>query len=347
MPIPRKFPTLAVLVTAFALLAAPAAADAALTFVRNPLKPAVYVANDNGTQPRKVGPGTNPHMAPDGNSVAYLREGPGHAQELAIAPVAGGPSRTLLNGFRGSNDLAFSPDSSQILAQRGPEIGKRKLVLLDLASGAQAVVASGFFNGFSFSPEGDEFVYGKAPTEKYPPRSDLYRYSIATGKTTRLTKDRASESPLWGPSGNGQAEIYFVKQLEAKKRQYGPKNEIYSISPNGGGAKRITHTRVGPLLQGLVPIAIDAEEKNLLAEFVGQDTSYAVKVNARSGAQKPVLKATENGFVGGALSTSGATVLGFTGGFIGDRKQNVATVAWSGGGPKILVRNAYEPDWSF
>ncbi len=304
------------------------------------------MADDDGSKPRRVGPGSSPHMAPDGSAVAYLREGRGNAQELVLAPRAGGKPRLLMRAFREPFNVAFSADSQQILAQRGPEIGKRKLVLIDVASGAQTVVASGFFNGYSFSPAGDEFVYGMASSERYPPRTDIFRYSIVSGRVARLTKDRSSESPLWGPRGD-RARIYFVKQLGASKRKYGPKNEIYTMNPTGRGVRRLTHTKVDPLLQGLVPIAIDDEEKHLLAQFVGQDTSYAVKVNARTGAQKPLLKAAENGFVGTALSVDGAAVLGFTGSYFeGSGRLNVATVPWAGGRSKVLVKNAYDPDWS-
>ncbi|MBK5219142.1 MAG: hypothetical protein JJE35_05080 [Thermoleophilia bacterium] len=342
MPTPPKSKTFAALLVAAALLAIPASASATLTFVRNPLSPVVYVANDNGSDPRTVGSGSNPHVSPDGNSVAYLREGPGHAQELVIANVAGGKARTLLKGFRNAFYLAFSPDSTQIAALRGPELGQRKLVLIDVASGAQTVIASGFFNGFSFSPEGDELAYGRAASESYPQKSDVYRYAIAAGKATRLTKDHRSQDPLWGPTG----KIVFVKQIGANQRQYGPKNELFLMNPQGKAVKRLTNTVVDPLLVGLFPTAWSEDGKRLLAEFEGQDTSYAVAVNALTGAQKPVAESGEGGFVGTALSADGATVLGFTGGFEPGPSHKVATVPFNGGKKKVLAKNAFEPDWS-
>jgi Tol biopolymer transport system component len=342
MPIPPKSKTLAALLVAAALLAIPASASATLTFVRNPLSPVVYVANDNGSQPRTVGSGSNPHISPDGKSVAFQREGPGHAQELVIADVAGGKARTLLKGFRDPTNIAFSPDSTQIAALRGPELGKLKLVLIDIASGAQTVVASGYFNGLSFSPAGDELAYGRAASESYPQKSDVYRYAIAAGKTSRLTNDHISQDPLWGPTGR----IVFVKQLGAKQRQYGPKNELYLMNPDGKAVKRLTNTVVDPLLAGLVPTDWSDDGKRLLAEFQGQDTSYAVGVNALTGKQKPVAESGEGGFVGTALSADGSTVLGFTGGFEPGPNHKVATVPFNGGKKKVLAKNAYESDWS-
>ena len=80
---------IAVAAAAAAPLALPAAAGATLAYVKAPLNPAVYAAADNGSGAHRLGPGTNPRVSPDGESVAYLREGPGGAQELKLAPAAG------------------------------------------------------------------------------------------------------------------------------------------------------------------------------------------------------------------------------------------------------------------
>ena len=88
----RRWPALiAVLVVSAAV---PAAAQATLAYVKAPLHSTVYAAADNGSGAHKIGPGSNPRVSPDGRSVAYLHEGPGHAQELeagagrAAAPAA-------------------------------------------------------------------------------------------------------------------------------------------------------------------------------------------------------------------------------------------------------------------
>jgi dipeptidyl aminopeptidase/acylaminoacyl peptidase len=342
MPTKRILKPLAALVAVTGLLALPAAAQATLTFVKNPRSPAVYTAADNGSGVHKVGPGNSPHMAPDGESVAYFHEAPGHGTELKLAPVRGGATRTLMVGWREPFYLAFSPDSTTIAALRGAELGKRKLVLIDIASGAQRVLASGYFSGFSFSPESGELAYSKANSESYPPRSDVYRVPIAGGKPVALTHDHASEDPLWGPGG----KIVFVKLLDANKRKYGPKNELYLMNPQGKGVKRLTHTNVDPLLQGLFPTAWSDSGNQLLAEFEGQDTSYAVKVNPKTGAQKPVVKAEEMGFVGTALSGDGKTILGYEGGFDPGNQHSVVTIPYTGGKPKVLIKGATEPDWS-
>ncbi len=333
-----------------ALLVLPASAGATLAYVKNPFNATVYVADDDGSGAHKVGKGHSPRVSPDGQWVAYLHEGPKFAQELKLAPASGGAATTLMKNFREAFYLAWSPDSKTIAALRGPELGKRKLVAIDVATGTQSVIATGFFSGYSFSPDGSEIAYGVAKSEKFPPRSDVFRFpvpipgvvNVRAPEAVRLTKDHRSSQPLWGPQ-----KIVFVKTLEEKKRQYGGKNELFLMSPQGKGVKRLTHTKVDPLLQGLNPTDWSADGARLLTEFSGQDTSYAVTVNPKTGAQRPVAGTGESGFVGTDLSSDGKLVLGFNGGFDpGLKNHKVQTVPYGGGRPKTLVKEAFEPSWS-
>jgi Tol biopolymer transport system component len=332
------------------LLAFPAVAGATLAYVKNPFNATVFVAGDDGSGARKVETGHNPRVAPDGLSIAYLHEGPKFAQELKLAPASGGAGRTLMTNLREAFYVTWSPDSKTIAALRGPELGKRKLVVIDVATGLQSVVAQGFFSGFSFSPDGTEIAYSISGSEKYPPRSDVFRFpvpipgvvNVRAPEPVRLTRDHRSSDPLWGPE-----KIVFVKTVGAKQRKYGPKNELYMMSPQGKQVKRLTHTKVAPLLQGLFPTDWSADGSRLLTEFGGQDTSYAVVVNPKTGAQRPVAGAGESGFVGTDLSADGKLVLGFNGGFDpGLRNHKVQTVPYGGGKPKTLVKEAFEPSWN-
>jgi len=334
------------------LLALPAAAQATLAYVKNPLHPTVYVAGDDGSGAKKLLPGENPHVSPDGKIVALLKQGPSlkSKPEMVLAPADGSaPPTVLAKSWRLPEVFAWSPDGTMVVAVLGPELGKQRLVLISTETGAQRTLAHGFFNGVSFSPSGGELVYAMAGSEEFPPRSDVYRtevlppgaVSVKAVVPQRLTKDRNSAYPLWGPQ-----KIVFVKTLDAKKRKYGPKNELYLMNPNGKGVKRLTHTKVDPLLQGLFPTAWSASGNQLLAEFEGQDTSYAVRVNPKTGAEKPVGPAGEQGFVGTALSSDGKFVLGYNGGFDPGAKHDVMSVPYAGGKGKVLANNAFEPDWS-
>ena len=349
MPTLAKLKLLLPALVIAALLALPAGASATLSYVKNPFNSTVFVASDDGSGARKVEAGHNPHVAPNGLSVAYLHEGAKNAQELKIAPATGGPGKTLMTNLREAFYVAWSADSKTIAALRGPELGKRKLVVIDVATGLQSVIATGFFSGFSFSPDGAEIAYSVAKSEKYPPRSDVFRFpvpipgvvNVRAPEPVRLTSDHRSSQPLWGPQ-----KIVFVKTL-GKNRRYGPKNELFLMNPQGKQVKRLTHTKVPPLLQGLFPTDWSADGSRLLTEFQGQDTSYAVVVNPKTGAQRPVAGTGETGFVGTALSADGSLVLGFNGGFDpGLKNHKVQTVPYGGGKPKTLVKEAFEPSWN-
>src|SRR3954452_11852239 len=200
MLIPKKLPLLLPALVLAALLAVPAGAQATLTFVRDPLHLAIYAAKDDGSGAGTIASGETPHVSPDGNWIAYLRQGRKNAQELMLAPAAGGVGRKLMVGFRESFYLEWSPDSSRVAALRGSELGKRKLVVIDVATGTQQVAGEGFFSGFSFSPDGMELVYAKAGNGKFPPRSDLFRteapppgvVNVQAPQTYRLTSDHRS-----------------------------------------------------------------------------------------------------------------------------------------------------------
>jgi Tol biopolymer transport system component len=298
----------------------------------------------------KLAPGTNPHVSPDGKAVAYNAvKGNSFGSELFVGPADGSaPASKLLGNWREPFRFAWSPDSSTIAALRGPELGKRTLVLIDVTSGSQQVVATGYFGGIGFDPDGGRLVYARAGSEKFPLRSDVFRFDVPIGKPVRfippvrLTHDHRSTDPLWGPNG----KIVFVKLLGAKQRKYGPKNELYLMNENGGRVRRLTHTNVDPLLQGLYPTQWSANGRRLLTELEGQDTTYAVTVNPRTGAQRPLVKATEQGFLGWALSADGKLVLGSTRGFEPGPGNDVATVPYAGGKAKVLAKNAFEPSWS-
>jgi hypothetical protein len=118
------------------------------------------------------------------------------------------------------------------------------------------------------------------------------------------------------------------------------------MAADGSGLRRLTKTRVGQLLQGLTPTAWSADGTRLLAEFGGQDTSYAETVNPATGAHRPVVKAAANGLVGADLSADGSTLLGVTGGFEPSGRHDVVAIPYGGGRMTVLARNALEPDWN-
>lgn len=331
-------------------LLAPAGSQATLVFTRNLFNPTVYVASDNGSAARKVGAGSNPRVSPDGQTIVLYRFGKGDKPaELMVAAASGGAVKKLAGGWQDPFVFAWSPDSKTIAVLLGPEIGVQRLTTIDVTTGAQRTIARGFFNGVSFAPEGPALVYGRS-TSEFGSKSDVYRFdvaipgvvNVAAEQPHRLTTDHRSSSPLWGPN----EMIVFVRHLGEKTRKFGPKNDLFLMKPSGRGVRRLTHTKVDPLLAGLSPTEWSASGKQLLCEFGGQDTTYAVTVNPKTGAEQALTSEREVGFVGTTLSKDGKLVLGSLGGFEPGPGHKVVSIPYTGGKPKVLANNAAEPDWS-
>ena len=341
MPKPMKSKLIPALLVFAAMLAVPAAADATLAYVKGFENARVYYANDNGSGAHSIGTGYNPKVAPDGETIVYERLTKSGA-EMRLFSLAAGKSERLLNPWAESGTFAWSPDSTMVAATTGGLNGPKTLLVINVETMKRTKIATGYFNGVSFSPESDELVYGVAKSEIYPPKSNIFRVGVDGTGRVALSHNGTSVSPLWGPGG----QIVFGRQLGAKQRQYGPKTELFLMNEEGQRISRLTNTAVDPLAEGLFPVQWSENGNRLLAEFGGQDQSYAVAVNVLTGAEKALTKNVESGFQGAALSSDGSTVLGTAGlGFGGNEHPKVVTVPFGGGKQKVLVANAFEPSW--
>jgi Tol biopolymer transport system component len=334
-----KLPVLLLALVAF--LAIPAAANATLTFTKGNTKPKVYIAENNGKGAKSIGAGRNSRISPDGETVIYERE-TSQGSEMRLYSVPVKKSQRVLNPWTESFVFAWSPDSTKIAALTGPLNGAQTLLVIDTTTMKRTKIATGYFNGVSFSPTSEEIVYGVAPTFAYPPKSTLYREGIdGTGKVA-LSHDNISAYPLWGPKG----QIVFARQLGAKSRKYGPANQLFVMNEDGEQISQVTHTKVNALAQGLTPIAFSANGARLLTEFGGQDQGYAVAVSLVTGGEKKLTDDVETGFQGSALTADGSTILGTTGLGFGPAHPKIVTMPWGGGPEKLLVAGAYFPSWS-
>ena len=325
---------IAALLAGAGLLVAAAPARATLVYVKgaNSATPQVWAANDDGTHPRKMGPGTLPVVSSDGRWVAWQDD----AHDSVLLRKVGGKNVRKVAHSASIGSLAFAPDSTRLgIALR------RRLVLYEIATRTSTVVARGFVNGFSFSPDSTSLAYGTSGgNDAFGAPTDIYALRIDTDGKSRVTRDRKSLNPLWGPNG----EIVFDRQTP--RQGDAPKYNLFGIHPDGGALRRITALKIPPLLSGLVPLELSADGTRMIAEFEGQDTSVGFTVNPASGKTRSLSKDMENGFVAADLSADGRTVLGMTGGPDPSLRHDVVTVRYGGGKPTVLVRRAAYPDWS-
>jgi hypothetical protein len=322
------------LAAALALLVA-TPAEATLVYVKNPgeLDSRVWVAGDDGSQARRIGPGHSPKVSPDGRWVAWIKPGSPDQVMMRLADRSRKARVVGRSSFVG--DMQFAPDSKSLAL-----VLSRRLFVYDIRERTEVKAASGSIRGFSFSPDSGAIAFGTAGrSDAFDAPSDLYYFTLAERVRRRITRDRKSLNPLWGPDG------ILHDRMNARPGD-APSYNVFSIQPDGGSLRRITSLRIPSLISGLVPLELSSNGKRLLANFVGQNTQVAFRVNTQTGKAKALDDDFENGLVGFDLTADGRTVLGHTGGPDPGARHNVVTVPYGGGEPRVLVRRAAFPDWS-
>jgi hypothetical protein len=325
-----------IVATAVALAVLGAApAEAKLVFVKHPtsVRPDVYVSRDDGTRKRRVSAGRSPVVSDDGRWIAWVAFGSLDKVLVQRSDLSGEPRRILRSRTIGK--LAFSPDSTQLGIAAA-----RRLVVHDLPTDTHFTAASGHITGFSFSPDSRSVVYGTTGSEEgLDAETDLYIVTFDAGPRMRLTRDRRSLNPVWGPD-----RIIFDRMRP--REGDAPVFNLFEIQPDGSGARRITGLTIPSLLSGLVPIELDADGERLLAEFTGQDTAVAFAVDPDTGDTRALDRDMENGFVGTDISAGGRWVLGHTGGPDPSGHHDVVRMRYGGKDQRVLVERAMDPDWS-
>jgi hypothetical protein len=146
--------------------------------------------------------------------------------------------------------------------------------------------------------------------------------------------------PLWGPQ-----RIAYVRYRRPARRVDSPKFNLWLLHPDGTARTQLTHDKVPFLLTGLTPTAWSADGTRLLAQFGGQDTTYAVTVDPATGAER-VIGSKSQGFRATGLSRDGSTIIGSSGGFEFGGHAQIVTAPYGGGGTEVLIARGRSPDWN-
>jgi Tol biopolymer transport system component len=324
---------------------AQARAPAYLTFITNSrtLHPSVEVANLNGGNPRKLGPGMSAIVAPSGNFVAAIRLLPPQdnaTSELLTYSTRGGATRRLYHYDGFLTLVGWSSDSKLLLAYGSDNSNSGPLLVIDAASGAVTTIARGVVEGACFAPNAsDDVVYALAKSLLGSAPINLFISSADGSSRRRLTGDGHSFDPIWGAR-----EIVFARS-RSRGEQDEAINQLWSIAPSGRDATQLTHMSVGPLVAGLVPVAVSATGEHVLADFEGTDTSAAWTVSLGGKATVArALNGVTDGDIPDALSRDGGTVL-ITKGFVG-ASTSVESIRWAGGEPTVLSAHGANASWN-
>ena len=312
--------------------------------------PSVWIAEVSGREPRQLGAGVDPLLAPDGQSVAVGLFGATTNSEqgpaLAVYSALAAPALTYLNlASATATPLAWSPDSRYLAVSLQStsvtDIARRSgLAVIDTTTGLVRTIAHGQISGASFAQDGsDRIAYARAPSLSLSAPVNVY-VSAADGSARRaLTRDGRSLNPVWGLR-------YIAYDRERLRAGDAPVFQIWLATPNGGGARRLTNVRVRSLVVGLVPIAFSSDGSRLLAEFEGQDTSEAWTVLVKSQRARR-LSVRGQPVVGAGLSGDGRAVLIDEASFEGPPSDGrVAEIPFAGGRSKVLVAHGAQASWN-
>lgn len=332
--------TTAILAALFATALWTAPAHAKLVYVKRAAtaSPVVYVATDSGKDPRRLGIGRAPTISPDGKWVAFVTVPASRSElETVVLQKLDAGSQRLVMRSRSIDSLRFAPDSTKLAAIAG---GKRVRVY-DIANDRLHVVAAGNIRGYSFSPDGEQLVYGKAAKEDFQSASDLYTVPALGGEERRLTEGKKALNPVWGPN-----EIVFDRFK--RRRDDAPAYNLWALDPDTPEQlRRLTQLTIPRLVSGLVPLEMSRDGRRMLAVFTGQDVQVGFTVAVANGATRALSRDFESGTVGFDLSSDGRTILAHTGGPDPGAPHDVVTVPYSRGGkPKVIVEDAAYPDWT-
>lgn len=315
--------------------AASAATPAKLAYVTGlaGTHPQVHVANADGSGAVGIGSGVDALISPDGASVAIVTPYRRSGTSLVVRPARGGAARTLVRTGDSIGPLVWSPDGTQLAVV----VNTKRLVAIDVATGAQHTIARGQIQGSSFSPDSTQIAYARSRSARLLARVNVFVAQADGTRAHAITHDGRSLYPLWGPT-----RIAYTH--ERLRRADAPVYQLRVMRPDGSGVRQLTHLRIPRLLSGLTATAWSADGSRLLAEYGGQDTSEAWTVDVRSGRAQD-LTGRFDGVIGASLSADGSTVLVQRGYFDDPKHQSIATIPFGGGRATVLVRHGSEPSW--
>jgi hypothetical protein len=313
----------------------------------------VWTVRADGTDLTRVGPGDDPLIAPSGQQVAASLFGTGAGLETGPAlaiywnEASGRPPLEYFNlAHETAQPLAWSRDLRYVaVAIQSTAITntaqRSGLAIVDVGLHTVKMIAHGQIYGASFAPNGsDEVIYGRSSSQLLSAPVNVYRSKPDGTGAVALTRDGHSLFPLWGPHA-------IAYDRERMRRNDAPVYQIWLRSPTGSSQRRLTNIRVRTLVSGLMPLAFSANGRNLLAQFVGQDTSEAWTVRLPSGRAHRLSAPGRRVLQAAGLSGDGKTVLVNEGGDEGPASEGrVATLPFAGGRSKLLVAHGSQSSWN-
>jgi WD40 repeat protein len=306
--------------------------------------PQAWVGRADGSHARKLGSGQSVLVSPDGKTVAATQFN-AHGPALLLYPSGGGhPAKYFTAKQYGVSLLAWSPDSRYLAVDLSNNLtinpSKSGLAVIDTATRATGMIATGAIAGASFSPSGpDEIAYARSANLSFNPPTNVFTAAPDGSGTTQITHDGVSLEPVWGTRG-----IAF--DVEKPRHNDAPIYQLWLMRPDGTHRAQITHMHIPTLVSGLSPLTFAADGRHLLAQYVGQDTDEAWTVDVATGKLHRLIIAGQT-VTPDSISSDGKAVLVDFGAFMNPPSQGtIETIGFGGSGAKVLVKHAAGGSWN-
>lgn len=206
--------------------------------------PEIWVAYDDGSGNRRLGPGSDASWSPDGQQLAFTLETDGNRDIHVMSALDGSGVTRLTTHPASDHGASWSPDGSMIafnsersgsdqVWRRNVEAGTWGAYLVQLTQDTD----HGRVNNFlSWSPDG-RWIAFEADRDRDDP--EIYLANAVDGTNQqRLTFTRAlDEVPSWSPDGT---RILFSSDMHGDPQS--GDYDIYIMNVDGSEQARLTQT---------------------------------------------------------------------------------------------------------
>ena len=320
-------------------MARPVAAMVAYTKYLPGAADEVWIAQVDGSAKRWLATGRSPVISPDGRWVVFQGGAesefePGFYPDLMLVRATGGRPRLLM---RGVDSATWSPDSKRLAVRQRLDVRRTALLTIATETGQRTTIARGVIQDWSFSPRGEQIAFTRGAVFG---AVDIYIADVEGGGERRVTYDRESAYPVWGPR-----EIAFARIVPY--RGWGA-HEIWLVRPDGRGRRLLTKTPrdlLGQGITGLVPVAWSRNGRALLAELTNEFGGIPFVVDPQTGAVHRIGEFSYHASPGG-ISRDGRSVLVSDGGVELSDWTRIEVVPYPSGKGRVIARRAGEASWN-